>query len=188
MALELAATTTACVGSDDGPSTNGIQNGPCTANGTCNAGLECVRGHCQAAVDAASGSACGGKPPASPLRSILCGTKQCNIDQGDGHCCESDTTADTTCIAYETACPAAHHDWQCVNLENCASGNVCCLVPLAQSTTCPATAGNGGTRCAASCIGTEVSLCLEDAHCTGGKTCQPLDIVGSDPRSVGACL
>lgn len=130
---------------------------------------------------------CGAPPPASPLRAIRCGSSSCDVNAGV-RCCEDPDTDAATCVAYGTSCAPSHRDWQCANFENCAAGNVCCLVPLDLSATCPPTAGYGGTRCTTSCPSPEVSLCLNDSHCDEGKTCQPLHIADPDPRVVGACL
>lgn len=192
----------ACVGDETKPdTTQGAEGGRCFPNQTCNDGLRCVSDRCvdsdgaTSSSGAAGGSSssgasvpCGAAPPVIARRFIACGDANCSLD-AQQRCCASADAEQSVCTALGVQCEADQHDWQCTHYDHCYEGaSYCCLTPVELSNTCPATAKSGGTRCAARCEGPELSLCQTDEHCTDGKHCKYLDIVGPDRRAVGACL
>ncbi len=200
--------TIACVSNGDtSTKPQGSLGGPCFANNTCNAGLDCIL---------ENGSGICEQPDATvaDAPNDVVGDQSTNDvttnDASDGGAdAEAGCTASLShacpnfdchgqaeeCCANLGTCGLNSADcngqplWQCVKGGDCASNFPCCLTAtISNANACPPTgqAAAGSTCATGNSCGSDFQLCESSSEC-GGKVCTAVSL-GGISANVGLCM
>ena len=193
----------ACVGEEPSTTsaTQGALNGPCFANGTCNAGLSC------AVVDGTTKCTTPGTTTPPPPSGDASTVDAAPVVVPDGApvepaACKFQTTpfpcgnpmppkvcygATQSCTL--TGCNPSDIAWECNSARQC--GTPCCVPPTSATLTAGANCTEGtllmtvgatsGAACsnATACKAGETQLCQANSDCPKGQRCTPVKIVGA---------
>lgn len=203
-------TATAPTGTTDGgvSKTDGSTVTPGTDGGGTEAGATCRDA---LRPNAAKGPFCPFSVPTDA------GTRRggnCNTGET---CCSGEAKAgvdagfdDSVCVAGKAAaCPAPSNPAEtdpfiaeCTENDDCATGEVCCIVPFKTSLDggpankpgfgkdsfqCRVARAENGTRCRTACAANEIQGCQADSDCSGGKKCVLVAIGPGDRIEMGTC-
>lgn len=197
----------ACVG--DTPTTQqGVLDGPCYTDGTCNPGLKCtvVGGSAKCVV---SSDASVNDAAVTTDSAVDSGPLSCKFSPTPYPC--GDPQPPSTCFGLAasctlTGCNSTDIRWEC-NSPNQCTGTPCCLPAasalLVGSPNCtqgtlqlasPDAGGIVGTSCkqGLACPPGETQLCQSNSQCPTGTICSPVKVTGGpgsmNGYTVGACI
>jgi hypothetical protein len=92
-------------------------------------------------------------------------------------------------------------NFECTEKDDCATGQVCCIVPFlmaldggpsakpgtgTNANKCVIARGENGTRCKATCAANDLQGCQQDSDCTTG-TCTSISVGPGDRVQMGYC-
>ena len=203
----------ACVGdsptADPGAATQGAVDGPCFANGTCNAGLGCsvVMGTARCVTpgntspaDASSGDDSSAAGDASPSDAST-GPQICKFQTTTFPC--GGQMPPTVCFGATqsctlTGCGVGDLAWQCFSPRQCSAA--CCLTAANATVNAGANCAAGslqvsggateGATCAlaTTCAAGDAQLCQANSDCPSAQKCSPVKIVGGGAAINGSVV